>query len=422
MNEKVKVDVRSEIGQLEGVILHTPGAEVENMTPKNAERALYSDILNLSIAKKEYRQLSGVLEKITNVYQVDDLLTKALENNKAKEDLITNICAHDQVNHLKEYLLHIETSELSRLLVQGVPLKADTLTAFLSKERFSLRPLYNFYFTRDASMACLDEVLIGKMANKVRDRESMIMESIFNFSGVFNTKTVNPIHQNNFVNETSIEGGDVLIAREDILLIGNGSRTTAQGIDFIASRLMYQNEDKVRHILVQELPHHPESFIHLDMVFTLLDKDKCMVYEPLICKPNKYQTVHITIQKGKVTEIKSEQNLLSALKNLGMDLEPISCGGTKDLWTQEREQWHSGANFFAVGPGKVIGYGRNINTMEEMSQHGFEIIKANDIIRGTKRVEDYERYVIALDGSELPRGGGGARCMTMPVRRSLVNW
>ena len=102
MNEKVKVDVRSEIGQLEGVILHTPGAEVENMTPKNAERALYSDILNLSIAKKEYRQLSGVLEKITNVYQVDDLLTKALENNKAKEDLITNICTQEQENPLKK--------------------------------------------------------------------------------------------------------------------------------------------------------------------------------------------------------------------------------------------------------------------------------------------------------------------------------
>jgi arginine deiminase len=28
-----KVDIRSEIGELEGVIIHTPGPEVENMTP-----------------------------------------------------------------------------------------------------------------------------------------------------------------------------------------------------------------------------------------------------------------------------------------------------------------------------------------------------------------------------------------------------
>ena len=60
MSKIVEVNVQSEIGKLNGVILHTPGEEVENMTPENAERALYSDILNLSIARKEYKQLSEV--------------------------------------------------------------------------------------------------------------------------------------------------------------------------------------------------------------------------------------------------------------------------------------------------------------------------------------------------------------------------
>ena len=45
----ISLNVQSEIGKLEGVILHRPGAEVENMTPQTAQRALYSDILNLSI-------------------------------------------------------------------------------------------------------------------------------------------------------------------------------------------------------------------------------------------------------------------------------------------------------------------------------------------------------------------------------------
>lgn len=72
MDNKFEVEVKSEVGELEGVILHKPGVEIENMTPENAEKALYSDILNLNIALKEYEQFSGILEKFTNVYYVKD--------------------------------------------------------------------------------------------------------------------------------------------------------------------------------------------------------------------------------------------------------------------------------------------------------------------------------------------------------------
>jgi arginine deiminase len=101
-----------------------------------------------------------------------------------------------------------------------------------------------------------------------------------------------------------------------------------------------------------------------------------------------------------------------------MDLKPISCGGSADLWIQEREQWHSGANFFAFAPGKVIGYERNIHTLNELNKNGFEIITADDVIRGKRSPDDYRRCVVTIQGSELARGGGGARCMTMPVRRN----
>jgi len=429
MTKYVELDVRSEIGELEGVILHTPGSEVENMTPENAERALYSDILNLSVAQKEYKQLSGSLGEITQTYQVKDLLANILKDDKVKEIVIDKICKIEpelavkgNTYCIKDTLLDQNAEDLASLLIEGVTLTRDNLTKFLSKERYAMRPLHNFFFTRDASMSVLDEVLIGKMANGVRDRESLIMQAIFDYTPGFKTKTVNPIDNPNMDPNCMIEGGDVLIAREDILIIGNGTRTTTQGIDFILAQLLSQKEEKQRHILVQELPSHPESFIHLDMVFTLLDKDKCMVYEPLIIRPNKYQTVHIIIQNGKVVKIKRENNLLQALKKLGMELKPIYCGGTQEPWNQEREQWHSGANFFAVGPGKVVGYARNIYTMEEMNKNGFEIIPADDVINHNVNLADYEKYVITLEGSELPRGGGGARCMTMPIRRKAVNW
>lgn len=421
MAGKININVRSEIGELEGVILHTPGKEVENMTPKNAERALYSDILNLSVAQKEYAQLNGVLNKVTQTFQVKDLLTDILKNEKVKENLLQKICTNEEKCNIIKQLQAQNPKELSNQLIEGVIEEKNTLTRYLSKERYSLRPLHNFFFTRDAAMSVLDDVLIGRMANQVRERESLIMEAIFDYHELFLTKTVNPTESKHFSSQTSIEGGDVLVARDDILCIGTGTRTTSQGIDFILERLLAQKE-KNRHIIVQELPYKPESFIHLDMVFTFLDMDTCMVYEPLILQTNRFQTIHIKIENGKVTSIKEEENMLKSLKDLGMDLKPIYCGGKKDPWIQEREQWHSGANFFAVGPGKVIGYERNAYTMEEMSNNGFEILKATDIIKGKIDVKNYKKYVIALDGSELPRGGGGARCMTMPVRRKPIKW
>lgn len=421
MASKFNINVRSEIGDLEGVILHTPGSEVENMTPKNAERALYSDILNLSVAQKEYSQLNNVLKKITNTFEVKDLLADVLSNDKVKNNLLGKICQFENICNLNNHLLSLNPKELSRQLIEGVILERNNLTKYLSKERYSLRPLHNFFFTRDASMSVLDDVLIGHMANDVRVRESLIMEAIFDYHENFITKTVNPVNSPNYTDKVSIEGGDVLIARDDILCIGTGTRTTSEGIDFILNKLLDQKE-KRRHILIQELPYQPESFIHLDMVFTFLNNNECMVYEPLIMKTNKYQTIHITIENGKVASIKEEDNLLKSLKDLGMDLKPILCGGNKDSWIQEREQWHSGANFFAVGPGKVIGYGRNTYTMDEMNKNGFEILKAKDIIKNKIDLKNYKKYVIALEGSELPRGGGGARCMTMPIRRKPVKW
>jgi len=359
------------------------------------------------------------LQKHAQVFELRDLLAEVLMNSDVCKSLINEIFQSERIDDSKDHLLSLNSAELTRQLIEGVDMPKDNLTRFFNDERYSLRPLHNLFFTRDASITLNNEVLIGKMSSSVRDRESRIMETIFKHHPVFKANTINPTCLSADPTAISIEGGDILVVRNDVLIIGTGSRTSFQGIDFILEQLKHKQQ--VQHIIVQELPDSPESFIHLDMVFTFLDIHKCMVFEPVILRPNRFRTVHICIDNGKVN-IQTADNILSVLKKLGIDLEPVYCGGKADLWVQEREQWHSGANFLALAPGKVIGYGRNVHTIDEMNKHGFEVIQASDLLKNKVDISNYEKYVITIDGSELARGGGGARCMSMPVKRTEVRW
>ncbi|MCK9163302.1 MAG: arginine deiminase family protein [Bacteroidales bacterium] len=396
----LNVDVSSEIGQLEGVILHKPGIEIEQMVPQTIEACLYSDLLNLKIAQKEYYYFQEVLSKWTTTYQINDILTEILKDTTIKLSLVNEVLEKENKRNLSEELLSIEASELSKILIEG-------------RENM-LDPLYNLFFTRDASSSLYNQVLIHTMQHEVRSRESIIMNYIFKY--YFKAETISTLSHSS---EANTEGGDVLVARHDVLLLGQGMRSNKKGLEFLINHFS-QRKTKFN-ILVQSLPFCPESFIHLDMVFTMLAKDKCMTYEPLIVKnKNNFEVTHIEIDNGRVS-FHQKPNFMQGLKDLGFDLEPIKCGGDNPLY-QDREQWHSGANFFSLGEGKIIGYSRNTNTIDALNKSGFEVLKAEDICNNKVNMKDYNRFVVTIDAAELPRGGGGARCMTMPIKRTRVDW
>jgi arginine deiminase len=415
-SKKIEAEINSEIGKIETVIIHSPGPEVEKMTPSTAERALYSDILNLPVASREYSQFKGILGKFAQILEVRELLSEVLKSEQPKKELLHKISNACESSDMFNKLIGLPDNILVSQLIEGVLLEKNNLTSYLSKNSYALNPLHNFFFTRDSSFVINNSVFIGKMAKKVRMRESLIMESIFNYHPQFQIKANNPDTPGVSSNDITIEGGDIIVFRKDILIAGIGTRTSPQGVDYIIGKLCKDHEE-VKHVIVQELPHSPESFIHLDMVLTFIDEGMCIVYEPVIFNRIDYQTVLITIDKGKVKKIETFDDIIRALKKLKIDVKAIPCGGKNKTLIQEREQWHSGANFFTLAPGKITGYERNIYTNEELNRQGFEIIQARDVLSGKNDIDKYNKYLVTIQGGELARGGGGPRCMTLPVRR-----
>jgi len=410
----ITVNVNSEIGKLQHVLVHTPGYEVENMTPEDAHVYLFSDILNLQVAQKEYSYFKRVLQKATQVHEVKDLLADILKNDTIKYALVDRICKAENNSFIGSYLKSLEPKELALQLIEGVHLKDIT---YINKEKYALLPLPNLFFMRDASFSMFDSVMISSMASTVRMREGMILDAIYNFHPMFETKVINPVLKYDIHGIGTVEGGDVQIIRDDVVICGLGSRTNMHGVEALVEHL--KTRPGVKHLIFQELPLQPESFIHLDMVFTMLDVDKCMAYEPVIMN-NAFKTFHITIDGQKAVG-KEVPNLIEALKGIGLDLEPIFCGGGDDTFGP-REQWHSGCNFFCLAPGKFLGYGRNQHTLQAINDAGFNVVTAADVVNGKINLENIKKCVIAFEGNELSRGGGGARCMTMPLQRMAVEW
>ena len=404
-----KVNVSSETGTLRAVLLHRPGVEIERMTPLNAAHALYSDILNKPIVDHEYANFSGVLEKWTDVYYVEDILEKLLDDSEVRRHLVEESCDMDDCDDdLSAKLMGLPSKKLADILIEGYE---DPEWDGASDDRYLLKPLYNLFFTRDASSTVYNRVLINSMSFEVRERETLIYEAIFKH--FFKVDTLNAMAWDR---DARTEGGDVQIAAPDLLCIGQGIRTNTKGIKYLAQT--FAKERERFNILVQELPKSPESFIHLDMVFTFLGKHQCMAFEPMLKKTGLFagkDTTLITIEKGNISYTKVP-NIVKGLQSLGWDIEPV-IGGGSDPWNQLREQWHSGANFFSLGDGKIMGYRRNTHTIDALDKAGFAVLNAEDIVSGRVDMHSYEKFVAAFPGSELPRAGGGARCMTMPILR-----
>ncbi|MES2614759.1 MAG: arginine deiminase family protein [Bdellovibrionota bacterium] len=420
--KKNLIDVNSEIGRLRKVFVHTPGKEVELMTPQNASELLYNDIIYYKNIIAGHSQLKSILSFVAEVYEVAECLTEILDFPHVREELLNQILLHQNCQELKLELSNLSSEELTQILITGLPLKRNTLEQFLSQKSYSLVPLPNMYFMRDSSVVIGNSVVCSRMASEVRFTEALIMRMIYQYHPSFSGHNIllDACQKNNDSNFT-LEGGDILIINENLLLVGISDRTTSSAIDALVDAMLQKRLEDNNHepfnILCVILPS-TRSTIHLDMIFTVVNHEQAVVYAPYVLGKQRARVVRIRVKSDGDKKFKELDDLLLGLRSVGVRMDPILCGGDAPLH-QQREQWNSGANLFSFAPGKVISY-LHEHTLQACASSGFKIVNAKDVIKHPSLIQNDSPMVVTVEGSELSRGGGGPRCMTCPLLRDPV--
>jgi arginine deiminase len=402
--------VSSEIGRLRGVVVHSPGPELLAVTPTNRADYLYDDIIEAESAQREHRRFIAILERFTTVYEVRTLLADILANAEARDLLIRETMDIVPSEPLARDISELDAHALVRMLIEGRDEPPGMLAKALNEYGYVLPALPNMFFTRDSCVVSGGHVLIGSMRYAIRWTEAIIMKALFtHHPALANSGILYDGASERRVNYT-LEGGDIHPLRRDLVVIGFSERSSPAAIDQIATSLFEKTE--VRDVIVVVMPKE-NTAIHLDMIFTQIDRELCTIFPPHFIGPERLPVLHW--RKGDAT-IHERPSIFAALAACDMPIEPVFCGGTKRT-LQEREQWASGCNFVAMRPGVILSYQRNEATLHELQRMGFRVVSGTSFLTGQERLVDGQRAVITFEGAELVRAGGGPRCMTLPVSR-----
>lgn len=398
------------------------------MTPGTAQALLYNDIVPVAAVQSEHDQLRRVLALVAETIEVEDVLTEIAADPEGRAGLVERLLGrgHPAAESLLERWNTLTPMEVVRECVLGISRSPRRLKDLEPGATMLTPPLPNLYFTRDGGFVAGSRVFRSAMASPVRSAESGITDAVCAHLGMRVNRSVADFARREDSEPDSarlgdpaavkLEGGDVLMLDPDCVLVGRGERSSIPAIDYVLEELT-RSRNRPLTALVVDLPAR-RATIHLDMIATVIDRGLLLGYEPLVAGPSAAAVTRASIYPGREEwSMTRHASLMEALAAAGRPHELVSCGGSNPV-TREREQWFSACNSVALAPGRVVVYRNNPATLEALSGSGFDILTASEAERDPERLTSHGgRVAVAVDGVELARGGGGPRCMTMPLER-----
>jgi len=408
-----EVHVASETALLKHVLVHAPGREMDLVSPENREELLFEDILFTGTARREHELMCALFRTVAGrddaVLRLRALLAEVFEQEEARKHFVEGLCRAEPDRNLTAVEGDLRALPPEDLLAFALMGRTERLAV-------TIPPLPNLFFTRDLAATVHGHVVLGHAATVARSREGLLLRTVLRYHPAFSDLAGRLIELPPGV---TFEGGDLLVPHPEVVLIGHSQRTSYGGVMAAANAIFA--ETPVEHVLAVEIPQQ-RSCMHLDTVLTFAAPGECVVYPPLLERAGFGYAVHLTPTgtEGRFTS-DMRPNLRRVLPEvLGREIDFIPCGGA-DRLHQSREQWTDGSNVFAIAPGVVVGYERNRRTFEQLRERGYRVAGARSFLdyhAESGFTPGSEKVAIELDGTELSRGRGGPRCMTLPLARA----